>query len=384
MEADEKPKSANKKQEVSKPPQDEESDDSESSEEDEKPAAKKQQPKATKKAQPKPQEDDEDSSSSDDEDEEPQKPAVKKQPVAKKDESSSSEDDDDEEEQAKPKAQAEEDDDEEDEEQEEEEKEEVKASLAPKAAVPASGADEIKELCITNLSWAVDDDMLYNAFAEYGTVEKARVLVRNGRSEGVGFVEFSTKAEAQGALDNLNEQELDGRMMRIRFSYPKNPNGNQREPNPDAEGSNTIFIGNVSYNTQKDTLWEFFKYYGEINDLRLAMDQDGNPRGFAHCEFATPEAAKASLEANGEFVDGRGLRIDLSAPKNRGGSGGRGYGGRDFGGNRGRNDRGRGGRGGRGGFGGRGGRGGRGRGGFNKPASAKGSITQFKGEKTKF
>ena len=381
MEADEKPKSANKKQEVSKPPQDEESDDSESSEEDEKPATKKQQPKATKKAQPKPQEDDEDSSSSDDEDEEPQKPAGKKQPVAKKDESSSSEDDDDEEEQAKPKAQAEEDDDEEDEEQEEEEKEEVKASLAPKAA---SGADEIKELCITNLSWAVDDDMLYNAFAEYGTVEKARVLVRNGRSEGVGFVEFSTKAEAQGALDNLNEQELDGRMMRIRFSYPKNPNGNQREPNPDAEGSNTIFIGNVSYNTQKDTLWEFFKYYGEINDLRLAMDQDGNPRGFAHCEFATPESAKASLEANGEFVDGRGLRIDLSAPKNRGGSGGRGYGGRDFGGNRGRNDRGRGGRGGRGGFGGRGGRGGRGRGGFNKPASAKGSITQFKGEKTKF
>jgi nucleolin len=75
------------------------------------------------------------------------------------------------------------------------------------------------------------------------------------------------------------------------------------------------------------------------------MGDDGRAKGFAHVQFSSPDGAKKAMELNGQELDGRGVRLDLSS-SSRGGSGGRG----GFGG-------------GRGGFGDRGGRGGRG--GFN-------------------
>ena len=117
------------------------------------------------------------------------------------------------------------------------------------------------------------------------------------------------------------------------------------------------------------------------------MGDDGRPKGFAHVEFENPESAKSALELNGQDLDGRALRLDLSSGSSRGGGSG-------FGGGRGRSgDRG-GFRGGRGGFGDRGGfRGGRGgfgggrggRGGFDPARSAnRGNIVPFQGKSQKF
>ena len=101
------------------------------------------------------------------------------------------------------------------------------------------------------------------------------------------------------------------------------------------------------------------------------MGDDGRPRGFCHVQFESPDSATKAMELQGEFLDGRGVRLDLSQPnRNRGGGGRGGRGG--FGGDRG-------GRG--GGFGGRGGRGG-------APSAAiqanKGGIAAFQGTKTTF
>jgi nucleolin len=120
------------------------------------------------------------------------------------------------------------------------------------------------------------------------------------------------------------------------------------------------------------------------------MDQETQrPKGFAHVEFETAEGAQEALKLNGQELDGRGLRLDLSSSSGGGSRGGRGgfgggrggrggfggFGGGGFGGGRGGD------RGGRGGF--RGGRGGRGGFGGNDPARAanKGSIVAFQGQR---
>ncbi len=87
------------------------------------------------------------------------------------------------------------------------------------------------------------------------------------------------------------------------------------------------------------------------------MGDDGRPKGFAHVEFESPEAASKALELNGQTLDDRQLRLDLSSSSNRGSGGDRG----GF-------------RGGRGGFGDRGGFRGGSRGGFGDRGGFRGGF----------
>lgn len=61
---------------------------------------------------------------------------------------------------------------------------------------------------------------------------------------------------------------------------------------------------------------EWFGEIGEVVGVRIAEDYEtGKRKGFAHVEFATPEAALKAVEYNGEVLDGRPIRIDISEPR---------------------------------------------------------------------
>lgn len=79
------------------------------------------------------------------------------------------------------------------------------------------------KLFVGNLSWDTRDDALKAAFEKAGTVVSANVIVdqMSGRSKGFGFVEMSTKEEAQAAIDMWHEKELDGRQITVSEARPK-------------------------------------------------------------------------------------------------------------------------------------------------------------------
>jgi len=79
---------------------------------------------------------------------------------------------------------------------------------------------------VGSLSWSTTNDGLAAHFATAGTVTKADVLMdkMTGKSKGFGFVEFATEAEAQAAVDKLNQSELDGRTIFVDLARPKDPN----------------------------------------------------------------------------------------------------------------------------------------------------------------
>ncbi|OXV11256.1 hypothetical protein Egran_00983 [Elaphomyces granulatus] len=73
------------------------------------------------------------------------------------------------------------------------------------------------KLFIGGLAWGTDDDTLRQKFEEYGAVEEAIVVKdrSTGRSRGFGFVRYSSEADADAAIDAMNNQEFDGRTIRV-------------------------------------------------------------------------------------------------------------------------------------------------------------------------
>lgn len=276
-----------------------------------------------------------------------------------------------------------------------------KAEAEPTPSVKKTKTEDegIKNLFVGNLSWNIDEEWLSREFTEFGEITGCRIITdkNTGKAKGFGYVEFATAAAAKAALEAKNGVELDGRAMNIDFSTPRsNDNAGFKERTNDrakrfgdqkSTPSDTIFVGNISFDATNDMISEAFQEYGTITRVSLPTDQEtGAPKGFGYVGFSSVDEAQAALEAlNGADIAGRAIRLDFATPRSndggsfRGGSFGRGGGrGRGGFGDRG----GRGGRG-RGGFGDRGGRGG-GRGGRGGSSYNRGGFGDFKGTKMTF
>src|SRR5215216_5589202 len=79
------------------------------------------------------------------------------------------------------------------------------------------------KLYVGNLAYSVRDDDLQQAFAQFGTVASAKVMMDRdtGRSKGFGFVEMGSDAEAQSAINGMNGQALDGRAVVVNEARPR-------------------------------------------------------------------------------------------------------------------------------------------------------------------
>lgn len=187
----------------------------------------------------------------------------------------------------------------------------------------------------------MDNDRLSQEFADCGEVISARVqLDRNtGKSRGFGYVTFATTEAADAAITLNGTKEIDGRMLNLDKSTDIGPNKEKRAQafgDVRSSPSKVLFVGNLSWNTVEDTLWDAFSEYGEVSSVRLPTDREtGKPKGYGYIEFSVVDSAQKAINAmNGKELDGRPIRLDFSQPRDANGAGrGRGAG---FGGGRGR------------------------------------------------
>jgi len=83
------------------------------------------------------------------------------------------------------------------------------------------------KLYVGNLAFATSSQELQDLFAQAGTVESASVVEDRdtGRSRGFGFVEMSTKEEAEAAIAQFNGKELGGRALKVNEAKPRENRG---------------------------------------------------------------------------------------------------------------------------------------------------------------
>src|SRR5690606_27594730 len=84
--------------------------------------------------------------------------------------------------------------------------------------VPSMG----NKLYVGNLPYSYRDSDMEQAFSQFGTVTSAKVMMERdtGRSKGFGFVEMSSPAEAQAAIEGMNGQQIGGRGLVVNEARP--------------------------------------------------------------------------------------------------------------------------------------------------------------------
>ncbi|KAH8056660.1 hypothetical protein JL721_9942 [Aureococcus anophagefferens] len=246
------------------------------------------------------------------------------------------------------------------------------------------------KLYVGNISFDMTQQDLNGLFGPYGRsrTPSSRRSARR-RPRGFAFVTFSSPAEAQAAIADLDGKEIDGRALRVNVSDPGGGGGGgysggggggggrrgggggggggdvdfssrRRPPRPRgpydrggggggyqrnddafqsfgggrggggrrqaAEGCK-LFVGNISYDMTQGDLDQIFGPYGQLTDTFLPTEREtGRPRGFAFVTFSSPAEAQAAIAAvDGQDIDGRALRVNLSDGGGGGGGGGGGY-----------------------------------------------------------
>jgi len=81
----------------------------------------------------------------------------------------------------------------------------------------------LTKLYVGNLPYSVKDDALRDLFSSYGNVLSASIIFdrMSGRSKGFGFVELEDDSEAERAISEMNEKELEGRKLVVSVARPK-------------------------------------------------------------------------------------------------------------------------------------------------------------------
>ena len=90
-----------------------------------------------------------------------------------------------------------------------------------------------KKLFVGGLPYGLVDEDLRAAFSAVGTVVTATVIIDRAmnRSKGFGFVEMSTEAEAQAAIDKMN-----GTMLKDQTGKERNIIVSEAKPQVPREG----------------------------------------------------------------------------------------------------------------------------------------------------
>jgi nucleolin len=198
----------------------------------------------------------------------------------------------------------------------------------------ASNPDKITRLFCGNLNKNITEEQLKEHLPGISFIKWIRDK-ETGDFYGTTFLEMEDPKSAASAVLKDRTKYL-GRQLKIYYCPPKpgdiwppitgssaKPSGvtssggagggfNQREKMPKPPNCCKLFMGNLSYNIDDESICEFFKDCGgEIVGLRwLSHKESGDFKGCGYIEFDNTESADKGFLLDGAMLLGRPIRID--------------------------------------------------------------------------
>ncbi|CAJ0566128.1 unnamed protein product, partial [Mesorhabditis spiculigera] len=154
-------------------------------------------------------------------------------------------------------------------------------------------------LYVGDLHPDVTESELFEKFSPVGQVVTVRVCrdAVSRKSLGYAYINFKDAAAAEEAMQQLNFEPLRARPMRIMRV--------NRDPSKRKSTTGNIFISNLDKHVDTRTLHDSFSTYGKVYSCKLAVDNNGNSKGYAFIHFEREQDADAAIaDVNAKNVDG--------------------------------------------------------------------------------
>jgi len=178
---------------------------------------------------------------------------------------------------------------------------------------------------VEGIPYEESEENLWNLFKEHGELIAMR-LPRwhdTGRLRGYGIFDFASQKDRNKCIEKLNGHTIGKRYLKVEIAEQRKDSKLATPPKYTAkdvpETCNTIFVKNLPYEVDEDTLREAFSKFGMILDVRLARwNNTGRMKGFGYVQFKSVHQVRAVLGQKSPIMVGdRAAQVDadVGAPK---------------------------------------------------------------------
>ena len=176
-----------------------------------------------------------------------------------------------------------------------------------------------------NIDESVSDEDFVNMFSPFGKITSASLQKdEDGKSRGFGFVNFETHEDAQKAVDEMHNKEVNGKVMFVGRAQSKAEREDELRRQFEQlklerinkyQGVN-LYVKNLDESITEEKLKEEFSPFGQISSAKIMADDKGISKGFGFICFSSPEeAAKAVTEMNGRMIAGKPIYVAMAQRK---------------------------------------------------------------------
>ncbi|XP_019178277.1 PREDICTED: polyadenylate-binding protein 6-like [Ipomoea nil] len=173
---------------------------------------------------------------------------------------------------------------------------------------------EIGNVFVKNLALSITSTQLENMFSKYGKILSCKVAEdENGKSKCFGYVQFETHNSANSAITSLHGAVFQGKKLYV--SIFKKKEERVKDAFKEQKFTN-LYVKNFGCNMTEDLLRDKFSRYGNVNNVVIMRDEEGNSRGFGFVNFDSDEDAKMAVEAlNGQLIGSKKLFVGRALKK---------------------------------------------------------------------